>query len=116
MLNKERSKPFFPLPYCFMGEYKASHQKELGDISQTHLVSQAAHQHLEDNVAGNFDEIEGGTGPFVKSASAASTAKHCVSKASSTLYTTGTLGITMRADHQILTGYIFQVRSEVIPC
>ena len=97
-----------------MGKFKSSHQKELGYIPQAHLIAQAAHQYLEDDIGRNFDEIEWSAGSLVKGAIAVSTAKHRVSEVSKTFQTGGTAGGTVGAGYQIQTGYIFQVNTKDI--
>ena len=49
-----------------MSERKASHQKEFRDISVAQLVADSAQQHLEDDIGGKCQKIEGSVGSFIE--------------------------------------------------
>ena len=63
-----------------MGEFKPTHQKEFGHITQAHLVAQTAHQHLKDYVAWDSNEVEGSPSSLVEGAIAVMVAKDRVPK------------------------------------
>ena len=85
LFDKMKEEAFFPKPHCFVSKLKASQQEELGDISITELVAHSAKQHLEDDVGGDFDEVERRISALVEGATTALTPKHIVAQVGFTL-------------------------------
>ena len=85
LLDKNGGETFLPITHCFVGKFKPSHQKKLSHIPKAHLVAEAAHQHLEDYVAWDFNEVEGSSCPLVKGALADLATKDCLSEISGLL-------------------------------
>jgi hypothetical protein len=49
-----------------VGELKTSEQKIFGHVPIAHLIADSAQENLKENVGGDFDEVEGGSGAFVE--------------------------------------------------
>lgn len=75
-----RQEAFLPVPHGFMGELKASQQKELSHIPIAEFVSYSAKQHLENDIGGDFDKVERRVCPAVEGAATVLAAKHIVAQ------------------------------------
>jgi hypothetical protein len=65
-IGKERGEPLLPIPYRLVGELKTSYQKIFGHVPIAHLIADSAQENLKENVGGDFDEVEGGSGALVE--------------------------------------------------
>ncbi len=72
-----------------MRELRPPQQKEFCNISKAQLVAESTQQNLKDDIGGDLDEVEGGTGVFVEGAATILAAKHGITQVCPALQASG---------------------------
>ena len=74
----------------------------------TQLIAQATEEHLEHDVGGHLQEVEGGAGAFIEGPITASAAKDDIAEIGGTLQRGGPGAVAVRTVHEIPVGLRFK--------
>lgn len=87
-----------------MSELEAAQQNEFSYVTIAELVAHAAEQHLEEDIGGNFNKVEGAARALTEGAATALAAKHIIAQASFALQRRDTGRLAVGAIHRNYAG------------